>query len=42
MVLVESFIFGVVFALIACGWGLTAKDDVKALGKLATAAVATS
>jgi phospholipid/cholesterol/gamma-HCH transport system permease protein len=42
IVLVKSFLFGSVVALIGCNWGLTTKGGVKGIGKSATAAVVTS
>lgn len=42
MVLVKSFLFGAVVALIGCGWGLTTNGGVKGVGKSATAAVVTA
>lgn len=42
IVLVKSFIFGIVVAIIGCGWGLTTQGGVKGVGQSATAAVVTS
>lgn len=42
MVLVKSFFFGTVIALIGCSLGLTTKGGVKGVGQSATAAVVTS
>ncbi|MEG4506412.1 MlaE family lipid ABC transporter permease subunit [Microcoleus sp. F6_B4] len=41
-VAIKSFIFGLIIALVGCGWGLTTVGGGKGVGKAATAAVVTS
>jgi phospholipid/cholesterol/gamma-HCH transport system permease protein len=41
-VAIKSFIFGLIIALVGCGWGLTTAGGGKGVGQAATAAVVTS
>ncbi|MEG4487792.1 MlaE family lipid ABC transporter permease subunit [Microcoleus sp. D2_18a_B4] len=41
-VVIKSFIFGLIIALVGCGWGLTTVGGGKGVGQAATAAVVTS
>jgi phospholipid/cholesterol/gamma-HCH transport system permease protein len=41
-VAIKSFIFGLIIALVGCGWGLTTTGGGKGVGQAATAAVVTS
>ncbi|MEK0181321.1 MAG: MlaE family lipid ABC transporter permease subunit [Oscillatoriales cyanobacterium] len=41
-VAIKSFIFGLIIAIVGCGWGLTTTGGGKGVGQAATAAVVTS
>ena len=41
-IVLKSFIFGILIAIIGCSWGLTTRCGVKGVGKAATAAVVTT